>query len=124
MEYQKIINLLENKANQPSKSRAKSWVKINDALHRAYGTVNQVRFKASMLRSILCHYSDAYIPVIDRITITRTEDTYANKRTEDRDKEVIFTNCASFTKCISEINNTQVDDAQQIDIVILIYNLI
>ena len=36
----------------------------------------------------------------------------------------MFKNCASFTNCISEINNTQVDNVKDIDRVILIYNLI
>ena len=39
-------------------------------------------------------------------------------------KKVILQNCAPFTKCISRINNTQVDDAHDIDVVIPIYNLI
>ena len=39
-------------------------------------------------------------------------------------KKVLFKNCAPFTNCISEINNTQVDNAKDIDIVMPIYNLI
>ena len=39
-------------------------------------------------------------------------------------KKIIFKNCAPFTNCISEINNTQVDNAKDIDIVMPMYNLI
>ena len=39
-------------------------------------------------------------------------------------KKVIFTNCAQFTDCITEINNTQVDDAQKVDLVMPMHNLI
>ena len=61
MEYQKIINLLDNKPYQPSKFRIKNWVKINDDSHRTYITNNQIKFKTSMLKSSLCDYSDAYM---------------------------------------------------------------
>ena len=42
----------------------------------------------------------------------------------DLNKTVIFKNCAPFTDCISKINNAQVDNAKDIDIVMLMYNLI
>ena len=63
MEYQKIINLLENKLTQPTKFRAKHWFEINDDSRGNYNISSQIRFKASMLRSSVCDYSDAYILV-------------------------------------------------------------
>ena len=42
----------------------------------------------------------------------------------NRNKKVIFKNCDPFTECISEINNTQVDNAKDIDVVMPIYDLI
>ena len=59
MEYQKVINLLDNTQNQPTKYRTKNWVEINDEEHRAYNTKSQIKFKISMLRQSLCDYSDA-----------------------------------------------------------------
>ena len=59
-----------------------------------------------MLRSNLCYYRDVYIPV--KGTITAAE----------------LWNCAPLTSCISRINNTQIDDAQYIDVVMPMYNLI
>ena len=61
MEYQKIINLLENAPNQRTKFRTTNWVEVNDESRGTYNTNNQIRFKLSMLRVILCDYSGAYI---------------------------------------------------------------
>ena len=46
------------------------------------------------------------------------------KQADERGKSVTFKNCAPFTKCISRINNTDIDNAQDIDIVMPMYNLI
>ena len=70
-----------------------------------------------MLRSSLCDYADAYILVKGTIAITGEEDDGAAKQLDERNKGVIFKNCAPFTKCISRINNTDIDNAQDIDIV-------
>ena len=77
-----------------------------------------------MLKSSLCDYSDAYIFVKERITITGAGDDAAPRQADERDKCVAFKNCAPFTNCISEINNTQVDNAKDIDIVMPMNNLI
>ena len=58
------------------------------------------------------------------IIITGAGDDAAARQADERDKVVVFKNCAPFTNCISEINNTQVDNAKGIDIVMLMYNLI
>ena len=72
-----------------------------------------------MLKSSLCDYSDAYILVSGTITVAALAAGGGNKN-----RKVTFKNCAPFTDCISEINNTQVDNAKYIDMVIPIYNLI
>ena len=72
MEYQKIINLLGNTPNQPSRFRTRNWVKINDYSFGTYDTRNLIRFKTSMIRFGLCDYSDAYIHVKGTITIPNT----------------------------------------------------
>ena len=56
MEYQKVINVIDNTPNQPSKFETKHWVEINDGSWGIYNKVNQIRFKTSMLRSRLCNY--------------------------------------------------------------------
>ena len=75
-----------------------------------------------MIRSNLCDYSDAYILVKGTITVPST--AAGGAAVNNTNKKLIFKNCASFTGCITEINNTQVDDAQKIDIVMPMYNLI
>ena len=120
MEYQKIINLLDNAPNHPSKFRTKNWVEINDDSRVTCNTYSQIEFK-TMLKSSLCDYNDAYIDVKGTITISKTGTTAASN---NRNKKVIFKNFAPFTDCISEINNTKVDNAKDIDVVMCIYNLI
>ena len=125
MAYQKIANLLDdNKSNQPFKSKTKNWVEINDESRGTYNVNSQIKFKTIMLKSSLCDYSDAYIFVKGAITIAGTGDNAAARQADERDKGVIFKNCAPFTNCISEINNTQVDNAKDINIVLPMYNLI
>ena len=123
MEYQKITNLLDNASNQPTKFRPRNWVEINDESRGTY-TGNSIKFKTTMLRSNLCDYADAYILVKGTITITGAGNDDATKQADERDKGVTFKNCAPFTKCISRINNTDIDNAQDIDIVMPMYNLI
>ena len=119
MEYKKIINLLDNTPNQPTKLKIKTWVQINDDSRGTYNTNSQVEFKTSMLMSSLRDYSDAYILVSGTITVA----ALAVDRGNDNIK-VVFKNCAPFTNCISEINNTQIDNANDIDVVMPMYNLI
>ena len=77
-----------------------------------------------MLRPSLCDYADAYILVKGTITITGAGVDAPAERADERAKGVTFKNCASFTKCISRINNTDIDNAKDIDIVMPMYNLI
>ena len=122
MEYQKKANLLDSASNKPSKFRARNWVEINHDIRVAYSPNKQIRFKTVMLISSLCDYSDAYILVNGNISVNNTaaEGAAANNAA----KKVIFKNCAPFTNCISKINNTQTDNAEYIDIVMPMYNLI
>ena len=80
--------------------------------------------KVQFHKSSLCDYSDACILVKGKITITRTRDDAAARQADERDKGVAFKNCAPFTNCMSEINNTKVDNVKDIDIVMPMYNLI
>ena len=80
-----------------------------------YNTNSQFRFKSSMLKSSLCDYNDAYILLKGTMTVANT--AAADADANNTNKKVIFKNCASSTSCISRINNTQIDDAQYIDIV-------
>ena len=73
MQYQKIINLLDNTTCQPSKFRTRNWVEINDESRGKYDS-SSIKFKASVIRSDLRDYSDVYILVSGTITITGAGD--------------------------------------------------
>ena len=122
MEYQKIPNLLDNASNKPSKFSTRNWIEINDDIRGAYSPKKQIRFKTAMLRFSLCDYSDAYILVKGNKSVNNTDATGADANNSN--KKVIFKNCAPFTNCVSKINNTQIDNAEYIDIVTSMYSLI
>ena len=123
MEYQKIANLIDDTSNQPPKFRTKNLVEINDESKGTYNVNSQIKFKTTMLKSSLCDYSDAYILVKGTTTINGRGADAAARQADERDKGAAFKNCAPFTNCVSEINNTQVDNAKDIDIVMPMYNL-
>ena len=122
MEYQKIANLIDDTSNQPSKFRTRNWVETNDESRGAYNVNSQIKFKTTMLKSSLCDYSDAYILVKGTISANNTAADGA--AADNTNKKVIFKDCAPFTNCIREVNNTQIDNAKDIDTVMYMYNLI
>ena len=73
-----------------------------------------VKFESKVIKSSLCDCQDTYILVTGNITVTGSD---ANTR-------VAFKNCASFTKCITHINDEYVDNADNLDIIMPMYNLI
>ena len=113
MEHQKIINLL----NQLSKFRTKYWIEMNDQSRGVYNINSDIRFKNKMLKSSLCGYSDAYIHVTGRVIIAGAGDDDAEERADKRKEGVILKNGSPFINCKSEINNTEIDNAKDIDIV-------
>ena len=128
--YQKIINLLDDTANQPSRFRTRNWVETNDESWGDYDDDNnnneddnnKINFRKTMIRSSLCDYRDAYILVKGTITVTNTE--AASVAVNNTDKKVVLKYCAPFTSCITEINNAQSDYAEDTDLVMPVYNLI
>ena len=117
MEYQKITNLLGNIPDKVPRFITKKWIEVHDQSGETYNTNKQIRFKTSMLGSDLCDCSDAYIVVKGKITVTNPDDTAY-------DQKLAFKNNAPFTSCISKINNILIDNAEHLDVVIPMYNLI
>ena len=74
-----------------------------------------------MLRSDLCDFSDAYIVVKGTITLTKTG---GRDFIGIRNRFLAFKNNAPFTNCISKINNVLIDNAEDLDIVMPMYNLL
>ena len=116
--------MIDDTSNQPSKFSTKNWVEISDESRGAYNVNSQIKFKTIMLKSSLRGYSDAYILVKGTITIAGAGDDAAARQADERDKGVAFKNCAPFINCVSEINNTLIDNAKDIDIAMSMYNLI
>ena len=114
--------MIDDASNQPSKFRTKNWVEINEESRGTYNVSSQIKFKTTMLQSSLCDYSDAYIRVKGTIAVNNSAAADANAN--NTNNKVVFKNCAAFTNCISEINNTQVNKAKDSDTVMPMYNLI
>ena len=86
-----------------------------------YYTGSQIIFKTERFRSSLCNYSNAYIPAKRTIKVPNKG---AVAPQNNRHENVKFKNCASFTDCVSEINNTEIDQAKHIDVIMSMDNLI
>ena len=88
----------------------KKWIEVVDQSEKLYNINKQIRFKKSLLKSDLCHYSDAYIVVKSTITVTDPDD-------DAHVKKLVFRNNEPFNSCISKIDNTLIDNAADVDIV-------
>ena len=120
MEYDKINNLLlseDNESEKLSKFVTREYVRVN-SLSNTYDENKSIRFKTPMLRSNLCDYSDAYILVKGTITVT------ANNIRDKRNRPLILKNNAPFVSCITRINGELIEDADDLDIVMSLYNLL
>ena len=108
---------MDNILNQPSKFRTKNRVETNDDAHNIS---NQIKFTMSTLTSSLFDYRDTYILVSGTIAVENTE-RVANPNNR---KNIIIKNCAPFVNCLSELKNTKIGYARDIDVVMPICNSI
>ena len=107
-----------------SKFVTREYVRVN-SLSNTYNENKSIRFKTPMLRSNLCDYSDAYILVKGTIMVTAPgENNNANNIRDKRDRPLILKNNAPFASCITRINDELIEDADDLDIVIPMYNLL
>ena len=121
MEYNKINNLLlseDNESKQLSKFFTREYVRVN-SLFNTYNENKSIRFTTPMLRSDLCDYSDAYILVKSTITVAGN-----HPRDNRQNRPLILKNNAPFISCISKTNNELIEDAEYLDIVMPMYNLL
>ena len=118
METQKIVNLLNDADNESSKFVTRKWYIINDQNNGQYGKGNEngstIKFETKVIKPNLCDYVDAYILVTGNITCTGG----------DADSKVAFKNCAPFRRCVTHINDEHVETAENLDIIMPMYNLI
>ena len=111
IEYQKILNLL-NEAND-SKFVTRKWNIVNDLSNGNYNLGNEITYNTEVLKSNLCDYNDAYILVRGDIYFIGHHAT-----------QVAFENCAPVTKRIKKLDGTTTDDAEELDLVMPMCNLI
>ena len=117
---QKITNFLEITSDNKDLPRfvTKKWTNVYDQLEGNYNVNKEVRIKTSMLRSDLCDFNDAYIVVKEIITVTETDNA-------KKYKAVTFKNNAPFINCISKISGIKIDNAEDLDVVVMSrYNLL
>ena len=124
METQKIVNLLNGSDNENSKFATKKWYIIDSESNGNYSPNNEMKSLTSSLKSNLCDYSDAYILVVGNIAVKKRNNTDSDNVDITAAMQVVFKNCAPFKKCRTEINETFVDDAEDINITMSMYNLI
>ena len=117
MEYDKINNLLDRESENLLKFVTREYVKVN-SLSNMYNENKSIRFKTPMLRSEFCDYADAYILIKGAITVAGT-----NPR-DRQNRPLILKNNAPFVWCITRINNELIEDADDLDIVMPMYNLL
>ena len=122
MEYDKIYNLLGSESENLSKFVTRDYVRVN-SLSSTYNENKSIRFKTPMLRSDLCVYADAYILVNGTITVNGIVNGAENEINR-RYRPLILKNNALFVSCITRINGELIEDADDLDIVMPMYNLL
>ena len=127
MQYDKTNNLLlseDNESEKLSKVVTREYVRVN-SLSNTYNENKSITFKTPMLRSNLFDYSDAYILVKGTITVTAPGVNNGAKNIRaKRNRPLILKNNAPFVSCITRINGELIEDADDLDIVMSMYNLL
>ena len=118
MEHYKISKLSND--STVTKFVTKQWVEKNDLSSGQYSVNKNIRFKTSMVRSYLCDYNDACVVVKGTIDLLAA----ATNKTEKAGKEVSFKNNAQFRSCTSQTNSKLTENADDLGIVMPIYNLL
>ena len=119
MEFQKTVNFLDTAFDNKGLPQFlnKKWIEVYVQSENKYKPNKKIRIKTSLLKSNLCDFSDAYIIVKGITTVVRPNN-------EKRNKAVTFRNNAPFINCISEINGVKIDNAEDLDVLITMYNLL
>ena len=118
MEFNKINNLLGPAHDKVPRFIIKKWIEIQSQSGSTYNTSKPIRIKTSVLRYDICDHSDAYVWVKRKITVTNPNDN------DNFNKELTFKNNAPFISCVSKINGELVENAEDLDIVMPMYNLL
>ena len=122
MGYNKITNLLGklDKGEIP-KFTAIKYIEIFDQSNGTYNKNKDISFKSNQLRKDLCDFNDAYIVVTGKATAT---DPDPNSDNVNYDRTIAFKNSAPCFNCVLKTNNQLAEDAQDLDVVMPMYNLL
>ena len=120
--YNKVINLLgkPNEYKIPKFTTIK-WIEIFDQSNGTYNKNKDIRFKTNQLRNDLCDFNDAYIVAIGKATAT---DPNPDDDNINYDRTIVLKNAGPSFTCVLKINNQLIEDAQDLDIVMPMYNLL
>ena len=119
MEFNKITNFLGDSNDKVPRFTTKKWIKVNPQSTKDFKPNKEIKFKTSMLRSDLCDYSEAYVWVKGNVNAIDSS-SYRNTIQKSFD----FKNNVPFLSCISKINGEQVENAEDLDVVMPMYNLL
>ena len=117
IEFQKIENFIDIALDDKDSPRfvTKKWIEVYDQSGEDYNVNKEIKIKTSVLRSDLCDFSDVYIVVKGNIIVTNPDNA-------KRNKSVALKNNAPFINCISKINGVKIDNAEDLDVVMSMYN--
>ena len=120
MGYNKKTNLLGKwDKDEIPKFTSIKWIEILDQPNGNYNPNKDIRFKTPQISDNLCDFNGAYIVVTGKITVT----TPGNDNAE-YDRKVSLINSAPFLNCILKTNNQIIEDAQDLDIVMPMFDLL
>ena len=119
----------------------KKWIEVYDQSEKNYNINKEIKIKTPILRSDLCDFSDAYIVVKGDITVDKkkiTADDFKDPNNTEaianatnsannnvfNEKKLVFKNNAPFISCITKINGIKIDNAEDLDVVMPMYNLL
>ena len=119
METKKIITLLDDSEDEfCSKFATRKWYIIHDQNYGHYGEGNEngstTKFETKVIKANLCDYSDPYILVTGNITAAG----------HDTNTKAAFKSFAPFTRCVTQVNDEHAEAAENLGIIMSMYNLI
>ena len=143
MEFPKIKNFLDINSDDKDLPgfATKKWIEVYDQSEKNYNSDKEIRIKTSMLRSDLWNFNDTYIVVKGNITVVKkiftafgfeapnnmADNATATNNANNNafgEKKLVFENNAPFINCISKINGIKIDNTEDLDVVMPMYNLL
>ena len=119
MEFQKLVNLLDTTSDDKDLPRfvTKNWTEVYVQSVKNYNVKKEITIKTPMLRSDLSDFNDACIVMKGIVAVTDPDNAKTNKA-------AAFKNNAPFINCISKTNGIHIDNAEDLDVVMPVYNLL